>query len=176
MKKKIFKIPVQLLRKSCFLLFASSVQFNMHLCKPHVNKRWQSSGRRLAHNEQWVSGNRSCHLVVWLMECNTAVRKCRCSAAFRGSVCSRLSQLTLICLISNSKSLSSAHANKHIQPFFKTKLLSNTCLISWEPMRQFIMHLKEVPWPCLAAQELWVAGLYVITGTLTFSNGWQLPP
>lgn len=73
------------------------------------------------------------------------------------SVCTGLCQLTLICLISTSKSLTSPHANKHIQSSFKPKPLSNTCLISRGPARQFIMHMKKVPCPRLAGRELIVA-------------------
>lgn len=73
------------------------------------------------------------------------------------SVCTGLCQLTLICLISTSKSLTSPHANKHIQSSFKPKPLSNTCLISRGPARQFIMHLKKVPCLRLAGRELIVA-------------------
>lgn len=70
------------------------------------------------------------------------------------SVCTGLCQLTLICLISTSKSLTSPHANKHIQSSFKPKLLSNTCLISRGLLRQFIMHLKKKgPAPALQGEN-----------------------
>lgn len=91
------------------------------------------------------------------------------------SVCTGLCQLTLICLISTSKSLTSPHANKHIQSSFKPKPLSNTRLISRGPARQFIMHLKKCPAPASQAENSLLPGFYVIT--LTFSGGWeQLPP
>lgn len=89
------------------------------------------------------------------------------------SVCTGLCQLTLICLISTSKSLTSPHANKHIQSSFKPKLLSNTCLISRGLLRQFIMHLKKKGLaPALQGENTLLPGFYVIT--LTFSLGLEI--
>lgn len=70
------------------------------------------------------------------------------------SVCTDPCRLTLICLISTSKSLSSSHANKHIQPSFKPKA---TCLISG-PTRRSIMHLNR----CLASASQGSAHCYLL--------------
>lgn len=57
------------------------------------------------------------------------------------SVCTGLCQLTLICLISTSKSLTTPY--KYVRSSFKLKPLSNTCLISRGPVGLFIMHLER---------------------------------
>lgn len=130
--------------------------------------------------KQCVKSSRSCHVSVGLMQHSdrwVLHRSAPLPCLYAGgvSVCTGLCQLTLICLISTSKSLTSPHANKHIQSSFKPKPLSNTCLISRGPERRCIMHLKKCSAPALQAERSLLPGFYVIA--LTFSGGRErLPP
>lgn len=151
----------------------------MHVLKCTVLSR----GRLIAgswRRKQCLKSSRSCHAPFSRMQ-HSAWRVLHrsvplpCLYAGGVSVCTGLCQLTLICLISTSKSLTSPHANKHIQSSFKPKPLSNTCLISSGPERRFIMHLKKCPAPALQAESSLLPGFYVIA--LTFSGGRErLPP
>lgn len=147
------------------------VSYQRACSQVHRSLKGKAGSRR---RNQRVKSSRSCHAPVGLMQHSAwwvLHRSAPLPCLYAGgvSVCTGLCQLTLICLISTSKSLTSPHANKHIQSSFKPKPLSNTCLISRGPERRFIMHLKKCPAPALQAESSLLPGFYVIA--LTFSGG-----
>ena len=84
-------------------------------------------------------------------------------------------QLTLICLISSSKSLTSPHANKHIHPL-SNQSHYQTLVWSAEGLRGSSLCIWiKCPAPALQGEKSLLPDFDVIA--LTFSSDWeQLPP